>query len=223
MSDRVFKSGIIGKQMSGSTVRATSLASVHVGLVLLLCLVLLCGTTACSNAHADAASAIRQGDVAGAEALYRGLLSKDEADLEALEGLAVALVLQQKWDEALLVQEHLVAADSTNAQIRVELGFNYLNHQDRADDAVLVFKEASILDPTAKNMTFLAQAQKAVGRVVEAERTLQQAIETDSTYGRAYSMLIGLLEDEGRRAEADMVRAEAEKNGLTNLAQDNHE
>ncbi len=43
-----------------------------------------------------------------------------------------------RHDEALALQERVVALDPKDVQTRIELGFNYLNHQKRAADAVRV-------------------------------------------------------------------------------------
>ncbi len=45
----------------------------------------------------------------------------------------------------------------------MELGFNYLNHQNAPAEAVTVFQEACALEPTAQYLSFLAQAQSGGG------------------------------------------------------------
>ncbi len=186
--------------------------SPRVAMIVMMCISIICGMVGCSGARAEAEGALRQGDPARAEAIYRQMLSDNEADLEALKGLAVTLFLQQKYGEALAVQEQVVAADALDVQTRLELGFNYLNHQDRAEDAVTVFEEAAALDGSSKILTFLAQAQEAAGHIADAEATLRMAIDIDAAYAYPYSVLIGLFERNGRDAEAEEVRRAAEKN-----------
>jgi len=119
----------------------------------------------------------------------------------------------------LAVQEQVVAADASDVQTRLELGFNYLNHQDRAEDAVTVFEEAAALDGGSKILTFLAQAQEVAGHIADAEATLRLAIDIDAAYAYPYSVLIGLFERTGRNAEAAEVRREAQKNGVATTAE----
>ena len=177
-------------------------------------IVLAMATLGCSNAAADAEARVAEGDLAGAEAIYREVLREEPEQLEALEGLALVLMLQQRFDEALPIQERVIAADPEDVQTRVELGFNYLNHQGRPSDAVRVLEEAVALDGSAKHLTFLAQAQKAAGQLADAERSVRRAIETDPTYGHSYVVLIALLEEGGSYDEAAEIREQAAANGV---------
>jgi len=169
----------------------------------------------CSNTLAEADALAAGGDLEGAEALYREVLALNPEDVDALGGLAVALSLQHKHAEALAVQEQVVEADPTDALTRVELGFNYLNHEDRPGDAVVVLSEAVTLDGSAKNLTFLAQAQAAAGQIENAETSLGRALEADPLYEHAYQVLVRLLEDEGRTEEAGRVIEQAASHGIT--------
>jgi tetratricopeptide (TPR) repeat protein len=169
----------------------------------------------CSDRLAEAHRLEEDGEWEAALSVYEQLLSEDPDDVAALSGSAVALMVLQRFDEAMKVQERLVAADPDDAQTRVELGFNYLNHQDRPEDAVRVLEEAANLEPIAKNLTFLAQAQLRAGDAEEAERTLRDAIETDRSYTYAYSQLFQLLERQGRQTEAEALVEEAANAGVT--------
>lgn len=140
-------------------------------------------------------------------------------DLGQLTEEAVALMSSGRFDEALPIQEQIAALDPSDAQIRVELGFNYLSHQDRPADAVAVFKEAVDLEPSAKNVTFLAQAYIGADEPVSAEETLRQAIDTDKSYGHSYEVLVTLLERQGRTADVTELRQAADSAGVT-LASD---
>ncbi|MBN1628817.1 MAG: tetratricopeptide repeat protein [Thermoleophilia bacterium] len=171
--------------------------------------------TGCSDPVAEADSLVAEGDLSGAESLYREALASDPENLEALCGMAVVLALQHRYDEALVAQERVVAVDLTDSLTRVELGFNYLNHQGRAEDAVRVLGEAAALDASAKNLTFLAQAQAVAGRTKDAERTLEEALGIDPTYQHAYQVLVKVLEDDGRTDEASRVRERAVAQGIT--------
>jgi tetratricopeptide (TPR) repeat protein len=168
----------------------------------------------CADDFATARSMERAGDWEGALSVYMQVLAKSPDDLRALSGAAVALMVLQRYEEALEYQERVVAADPNDAQTRVELGFNYLNHQGRPLDAVRVFEQAAALEPTAKNLTFLAQGQEAAGDLQNAEHTLRNAIQVDPSYGYAYSQLAKLLSDQGRVAEAAQAEEEARTRGV---------
>lgn len=186
------------------TVVALSVLSVLAGIV-----------GACSDGLAEARRLENAGDWEAALAVYKETLAKDSDDLAALSGAAVALMVLHRFDEALEYQERLVAADPKDAQTRVELGFNYLNHQDRPDDAARVLQEAADLDPTAKHLTFFAQALEQAGQTGEAEQVLRDAIETDAEYTYAYSQLVRLLQSQGRDVEAGALVEQALESGVT--------
>lgn len=169
----------------------------------------------CSDPLADAEALALEGDLAAAESAYREILLETPNNLEVLEGLAVVLMLQQKYDEALPIQESVVAVNPEDVQTRIELGFNYLNHQDRPDDAVRVFSEAAAIDGTAKHLVFLAQAQREAGRLEDAEMSVRRAIEVDPEYSHSYAVLIRLLEQGGRSDEAADTREQAAAHGIT--------
>ena len=185
--------------------------------VLCAAIVLACSLCAigCSDAMGDARELENAGDWEGALAIYQQVFAEDPNDTGALSGAAVSLMALQRYDEALVLQERVVAIDATDVLIRVEVGFNYLNHQGRAADAVRVLREAADLEPSAKNLTFLAQAQSVSGDDEGAESTLRRAIEVDTRYSYAYTQLVSLLEDQGRTEDADEVRQEAGTLGIS--------
>jgi protein O-GlcNAc transferase len=177
--------------------------------------VMLCfGSPGCTDAVAAADRLMTQNDLPGAEVLFREALAADPDDLEALSGLAVVLAMQQRFDEALVYQERVVVADPDDVLTRVELGFNYLNHQGRAADAVRILNEAVELDGSAKHLSFLGQAQASAGQTGEAEATLERAIGADPSYEYSYRLLAELLEGQGRTQEAEQVISRATAQGI---------
>ncbi len=155
-----------------------------------------------------------QGNLARAVSLYREALLEDPDNAEILAALGADLMLLGKYDEALPVQERVASLDPRDVQTRIELGFNYLNHQDRATDAVQALGEAASLDTTAQHLTFLAQAQIVSGDGESAERTLRNAIDLDPRYGYSYAVLHKLLLNRGRTSEAQIVEDQALSQGL---------
>jgi Flp pilus assembly protein TadD len=202
--------GLAGKKRKALAVSRGRVIAVLIGALFLSAALVGCGGEL-GRAH----SLEREGDLSGAVAVYRTILQKNADDLQALNGLAVDLVLLREYAEALPVQERVVSLDREDVQTRVELGFNYLNHQDRPVDAVRVLSEASLLDPTAQHLTFLAQAQIRSGEDGRAEQTLRSAMEADPQYAHSYSVLSSLLLANGRTAEAAELKEEARLHGAT--------
>ena len=104
----------------------------------------------CGDNLSAAKAAELAGDLKTAERLYQERLQVHPDDLGAIKGIAGVLYLERKWTEALPYQEKAVARDAREAQIRVELGFNYLNHQSSPQKALVVFQEASTIEPTVR-------------------------------------------------------------------------
>jgi Tfp pilus assembly protein PilF len=168
----------------------------------------------CGGVASEARDLDREGDLEGAVSLYREALKQDPGNVEVLAALGADLYILGRFDEALPIQEKTVALDPEDAQTRIELGFNYLNHQDRPDDAVRVLTEAVNVDLSAKNLTFLGQAQEVSQDTVGAEATLRKAIETDPKYAFSYMVLRDLLVKRGRVQEAAQVEEAARQQGV---------
>ncbi len=185
-------------------------------IIVLMALVLLAyALSGCAEELSAARDLEAQGDLAGAVEVYRGVLREEPEDLDALRSLALDLLLLNRHDEALQVQEKIVGLDPKDSLTRVELAFNYLNHQGRSADAVVYLKQATHLESSAKNWAFLAQAQIEAGDSQGAEDSLHRSLELDPAYPLAYSVLVGLLEGQGRSEEALDVRNQATVNGVT--------
>jgi tetratricopeptide (TPR) repeat protein len=199
------------KSTAGGRTVKRCVRAVLVTLMSVACMVVFGG---CSDELGDALKLERQGDLEGALAVYGEMLKSNPNDTEALTGSAVSLMLLKRYDEALTVQEHLAQLNPTDAQIRVELGFNYLNHQSRPADAVRVLGEAVKLQPSAKNLCFLAQALEAAGDTRGAEETLRQAVASEPTYAYSYQLLAALLQAQGRAEEAEQVIQQAASLGI---------
>jgi tetratricopeptide (TPR) repeat protein len=200
---------MVREKRRGRRVRRAALcAAVFLGVMVFL------ATVGCSDAVDKADHLAASGDLPGAEVIYKDVLSSRPTDLQALAGLAAVLFIEGKHDEALPIQERVVAADPEEVQIRIELGFNYLNYQDRSEDAVRVLSEAAALDGSAKNLTFLGQAQIAAGDEAGAEGSLRKAIEVDQQYPHPYSVLVRMLNDEMRSSDAVEVSELAASRGI---------
>ncbi len=195
--------------------RRACLRSAGASVCALALMALSLANVGCGGLAAQAQELEERGDLENAVAVYREILQEDPEDRVALSNAAVCLMVMGEYDEAVVLQERLVALDPTDSYTRVELGFNYLNHQDRPGDAVRVLREATLLEPSAKNLTFLGQALIASGDKGGAEQTLRQAVEVDPEYSHSYGVLVNFLEAEGRMGEAEQVAEQAALQGIT--------
>ena len=189
------------------TPQLTVLPAVLVALVMLM-------VAACGGPLDEARSLEKAGDLEGAVTIYQRIIAEDSEDLDALTGLAVDLLQLKRYDEALLIQEKVAALDKTDVLTRVELAFNYLNHQDQPEKAVRYLTEAVALDPSAKNLTFLAQAQIRAGDAGGGELSLRSALDDDPKYPHAYLVLLSLFDSQGRADDAVKLREQAQVNGV---------
>ncbi len=156
----------------------------------------------------------KKGDLAGAVTVYERVLAKAPGDVDALSGLAVDLMLLGKYSEALPIQEKVVTINPKDVQTRIELAFNYLNHQGQPAKAVDYLRQAVILEPSAKNLTFLAQALIQAGDLTVAEQTLHRALVADPKYPHEYIVLLSFLDSQGRTDDAAKLREQARANGV---------
>jgi tetratricopeptide (TPR) repeat protein len=197
------------RQPQGGAARVL-LVVVALSLILGSCLLAGCGSGLVKAARQAEAA----GDLQGAVELYRQQLAEHPEDKDAVMGLAVDLFLLRDYDEALVYQERAVQLAPDDVQLKVELAFNYLNHQDQPQKAVEMLREATATERSADLLTFLAQAQLAAGQAQEAETSARSAIAEDRTYGWAYVFLVRLLEHQGRQAEAVSVKQAASAAGV---------
>jgi tetratricopeptide (TPR) repeat protein len=171
----------------------------------------------------DARHLEAQGDFEGARRIYQERLSSHPDDAEAVKGLAVALSILHRFDEAVVYQEKAVRLDAMDSQLWVELGLNYLGHQGRPEEAVGALRAAADLDPSGRNRTLLAQALLADGLGEEAERELRSIIVDEPDFPFAYVLLLRELEKAGEAEAAAAVAESAAAHGVKLDAVDNEE
>jgi tetratricopeptide (TPR) repeat protein len=195
--------------------RRVSGTAVFLACLMVVALIAGLGLSACGGLLAAARDMEKDGDLNGAIVAYQKVLAENPDNIEILAPLGADLMLAGKYDEALPIQEKIVRLDEKDVQTRVELGFNYLNHQSLPAAAVRVLKEVVELDGSAKNLTFMAQAQMAVNDTVGAEASLRQALAKDPKYPHAYSVLRELLIKLDRSQEAVQIEDLARQQGVT--------
>jgi tetratricopeptide (TPR) repeat protein len=176
---------------------------------------LIGAVSACSSPLAEGQALEDKGDLNGAIAVYRAALEEKSTDVKLLSALGADLMLTGRFNEAVPIQEKTAKLDTKDIQTRVELAFNYLNHQNRPADAVRVLTEAVKINPSAKNLSFLAQAEASNQDMVAAEATLRRAIESDPKYAFSYKLLRDLLIKLGRTEDAVQIEDRARQQGVT--------
>jgi tetratricopeptide (TPR) repeat protein len=170
--------------------------------------------TGCAGVLESGRELEKSGDLLSAVQVYKDALRSDPTNVEILASLGSDLMLLGKFDEAMIIQEKTIHLNPKDTQTRIELGFNYLNHQGRSADSVRVLREAVRIETSAKTLTFLAQALIQNGELLEAESSLREAIRIDPTYAHPYQVLHNLLLRLGKTAEAAQVEKDATVQGI---------
>ncbi len=133
-----------------------------------------------------------EGKLEEANRMYSARLSTDKNDIAAVRGMAVNLFLMRRYDQALPFQQLVVKLDDRDAQTRVELGLNYLVHQDEPLEATFVLREAATIDPSPRNRTLLAKALVAAGDPPAAVYQLRSVLASAPEYDYARQTLVQL-------------------------------
>jgi tetratricopeptide (TPR) repeat protein len=196
----------------------SSLTLKAVAIVALALLVLGWVLTSLSlNGKSDLERGLRleaEGRFGEAAQIYGAVLAEDPTSLQAVKGLAVALAVTGRFDEALPYQERACDADASDAQTRVELALNYMNHQGRPAEAVATIREAVALEPTPRNRALMGQLLIADGQAGVGREVLEDLIAQEPGYAYGYQVLVRHLERVGRHEEAATVRSTALKRGI---------
>jgi len=104
------------------------LAAFSLAALMLLCILVAVPTTsqASTKAHTKGLKAIKRGDFAGAEKIFRELLSKDSRDAEARLGLSFALLKQRNLQGAYDNAARVIMVEPLSARAHALLGASIL-------------------------------------------------------------------------------------------------
>lgn len=155
------------------------------------------------------------GDYEAASLIYRSHLANHPHAVEAIKGLAVNLALLGRHDEALPFQEEVCRNDRSDAQTRVELALNYVNHQRRVKAAVPLLREAVDVEPSPRNRALLGQVLSVDGQDEAAEAEWRSLIDDVPTYRYAYELLMRQMERRLQQAELESLLRDAAKHGVS--------
>lgn len=134
---------------------------------------------AAGNDVAELARAARlhqSGELAEAEAIYRGILKKNPDSADANHLLGVIRCQEKRYAEALPYLERAVSLAPTFAEARQNLG-KALRQLKRHDDAAAQMAEAARLMPeSAEALTDYGNTLRRQGKAQEAEAALRRAL-----------------------------------------------
>jgi predicted O-linked N-acetylglucosamine transferase (SPINDLY family) len=147
--------------------------------------------------HADAmkvALASHQaGDLAGAEAIYRQIISEDPCHADAIHMLGVIAGQVGRTDAAIDLISRALAIHSENAEANNNLG-SFLQDRGRLEDAIIYCRRATELDPAYADAHYnLGNALAGLGRFDAAITAFRQAISIRAHFPLALNNLGGAL------------------------------
>jgi protein O-GlcNAc transferase len=147
-----------------------------------------------------------------ASRLYREVLAQRPRDVEALEGLGVAALHDNRVAEGLELLSKARQQAPDNARVVGHLGIAQ-KRDGRLLEAIATFREAAELEPAPSHLINLARAQRDAGQLSEAIETFRRALELQRDAPEAWSMLSNVLREAGRCEEAaDAARAASSRN-----------
>ena len=136
-------------------------------------------------ALARGVAAVEEGDIDGAEQVFRGILEIDPRNAEALNGLGVICSSRGDLDSAEKHFRHAVEIDGANANYQKNLGFVYAA-RGRLKRAVRALNEVVRLDPSDTDARYrLAWVHQARGEMAEFESQLRGLLEVDNHHALA--------------------------------------
>ena len=119
----------------------------------------------------------QQGDLPGAEKIYRAILKRYPKHFETLSNLGNVLLSAERMDEALPFLQKALNQKPTSAMVHNLLA-RTLQLLDRHEEALVRSQRAIALDPQlAGARAVLAQGLAEMGRYEDARTTLAQAID----------------------------------------------
>ena len=144
--------------------------------------------------------------------LYREVLASWPRDVEALEGLGVAALHDNRAAEGLELLARARQQAPDNARVVGHLGIAQ-KRNGRLLEAIETFREAVALEPTHSHLINLARAQRDAGQLAEAIQAFQRALELQRDAPGAWSMLSNALREAGRLSESlDAAREASSRN-----------
>jgi tetratricopeptide (TPR) repeat protein len=150
----------------------------------------------------EAFSRHQQGDLAGAEGLYRQLLAAEPANLWGWYLLGVALSQQQRAGEALAAVDKALALDPSMAEA-LNLRGILMQTAGRPDEALAAFSRAATTRPEQADFWYNhGVALGALGRAEDALASFEKAVQLKPDYAEGWNNRGARLQELGRLEEA---------------------
>ncbi|HEX8681222.1 MAG TPA: tetratricopeptide repeat protein, partial [Ardenticatenaceae bacterium] len=125
-------------------------------------------------------------DPKGAEEAYRRALRLEPRATRPFASLGSLLRREKRYDEALPALKQALALDGDQMEVLFELGLLCEVKGDMAQ-ALSAYRRAAQLDPTSPRIrTQLGAVHRQLGQPEEARQWLQEALDLNPRYGRAY-------------------------------------
>ncbi|MFT5483398.1 MAG: tetratricopeptide (TPR) repeat protein [Halieaceae bacterium] len=155
----------------------------------------------------------RMGDLKEAEAIYRGVLSQDPDDVDALRLMAGVAMKAKQWGDAIVLLEKALKISPDFFQGWMDLGQAH-QEQDQVEEAMLALAHARRLEPHLPNAYTASGTVAAMSGEHEAARAFfAQALEQRAGHAGALAGMGHVLKTVGRNAEAiEAYRSCAEHN-----------
>jgi predicted O-linked N-acetylglucosamine transferase (SPINDLY family) len=151
----------------------------------------------------------RQGDLAGAEALYRQVLAHEPDNAGVLHLLGLVELQRGRPGEAVLTLGRAAAADPGSADCLANLGVA-LATQGKVGEAASAYQRALAIRPAFPEARFnLAAALVGLGRLDEAVAAYRQVLAERPDFPAAWHNLANLLRRKGEAAQALEVSRQA--------------
>ncbi len=151
----------------------------------------------------------QQGDLAGAERLYRKIYSKDPKHFDSIFFLAGMHFERGEFEQAISLHKEAIEINPDDADIYNNMAVAYLSQQNY-DAALTNFKHAVNLKPNYPDAYFnMAIALQQLGNKIEAESCYCRAIELKADFVEAYYNLGNIYFEQGelRKSAASFKRA----------------
>ncbi len=145
---------------------------------------------------------LQRGEIRDAELKFRAAIAANDANAQALNGLAIIAHQTGHYPAAIELFDRAIVADATLAAAYVNRG-NSLFALQRFDDAIQSHQHALTLSADLMSARInLSSALQAVGRLDEAVLELERALETQADSPEIYNNLGNLYKEQGRLQDA---------------------
>ncbi len=145
---------------------------------------------------------LQRGEIRDAELKFRAAIAANDANAQALNGLAIIAHQTGHYPAAVALFDRAILADATLAAAYVNRG-NSLFALQRFDDAIQSHQHALTLSADLMSARInLSTALQAVGRLDEAVLALERALEAQADSPEIYNNLGNLYKEQGRLQDA---------------------